>query len=230
MTQHGFFKFPSTGHLFADNAVLGRQDKIIPVEISQLFYAYPVVLEEKVDGANIGFSLSEEGNILVQNRGSYIDHNTHPQFKPLNRWIEDHGNHLFDLLVEDRVLFGEWCYATHSLAYDKLPDWFLAFDIYERRSGKFLSRKIRHEYLKNMDICEVPYLGEEQVDQRKLLKILETRKSELHSGLMEGIYLRLESEEGYLMHRSKVVRPGFVQNINRHWSRNQFTTNLLKPY
>ena len=26
------------------------------------------------------------------------------------------------------ILFGEWCAAQHSLDYETLPDWFLAFD------------------------------------------------------------------------------------------------------
>ena len=35
--------------------------------------------------------------------------------------------------------FGEWCAARHSLDYGALPDWWLLFDIYDRRAGAFWS-------------------------------------------------------------------------------------------
>lgn len=33
------------------------------------------------------------------------------------------------------VLFGEWLWARHSVAYTKLPAYFVAFDIYNKRQG-----------------------------------------------------------------------------------------------
>ena len=39
---------------------------------------------------------------------------------------------LFEILSEKFILFGEWCYAQHSIFYDRLPDWFLGFDIYDK--------------------------------------------------------------------------------------------------
>ena len=39
-----------------------------------------------------------------------------------------------------RVLFGEWMCVKHTVAYDKLPDWFIAFDILDMDEGKFLCR------------------------------------------------------------------------------------------
>ena len=38
-------------------------------------------------------------------------------------------------------LFGEWLNATHAIAYDGLPDRFIAFDLYDRAyGGRFLTR------------------------------------------------------------------------------------------
>ena len=34
---------------------------------------------------------------------------------------------------------GEWLYAKHSIHYTRLPDYFLAFDLYDRRTGVFHS-------------------------------------------------------------------------------------------
>ena len=42
----------------------------------------------------------------------------------------------------DKVLYGEWLYARHTVVYDKLPDWFLAFDVFDSRKGKFMCRSV----------------------------------------------------------------------------------------
>lgn len=225
MNEDIFYKFPTTCHLLDLGVTLARSDKLLSSQNAQLFFESPVHVEEKVDGANIGFSLSSEGKIRAQNRGSYIDHTTHKQFQPLRQWIQDHENSLFELLYEGRMLFGEWCYATHTIPYRKLPDWFLAFDIYERSSGKFLGRDKRHDLLKGTDIAEVPYLGRMRINKQTIGDMLSKHPSKLYDGPMEGIYFRIDSHAGYLLHRAKIVRPDFVQSFDRHWSKNKFAVN-----
>ena len=39
------------------------------------------------------------------------------------------------------ILFGEWMAAKHSIHYNKLPDTFIAFDLYDQTQGKFLSHQ-----------------------------------------------------------------------------------------
>jgi hypothetical protein len=36
-------------------------------------------------------------------------------------------------------MYGEWVYAKHTVFYDKLPHYFLEFDILETKTGAFLS-------------------------------------------------------------------------------------------
>jgi hypothetical protein len=49
---------------------------------------------------------------------------------------------LAQVLGRQYILFGEWLAAQHSIAYDSLPDLFLAFDIYDKEAGRFLSRYV----------------------------------------------------------------------------------------
>jgi 5-methylcytosine-specific restriction endonuclease McrA len=49
-----------------------REDKVFSPAERSAFLEKPVVIEEKVDGANIGISVSPSGEIRVQNRGQYI--------------------------------------------------------------------------------------------------------------------------------------------------------------
>ena len=57
---------------------------------------------------------------------------SHPQFATLNTWIAAHKTELCRVLEPRRhILFGEWLRARHSVFYNRLPDYFLAFDIYD---------------------------------------------------------------------------------------------------
>ena len=40
------------------------------------------------------------------------------------------------------ILFGEWLYAQHSISYSNLPDYFLAFDLYNKKKKLFYNRDI----------------------------------------------------------------------------------------
>lgn len=55
--------------------------------------------------------------VRAQNRSHYVTSQSHAQFKGLDRWVEEHSWALCQLLEpEVEVLFGEWCYARHTVA------------------------------------------------------------------------------------------------------------------
>jgi atypical dual specificity phosphatase len=61
---------------------------------------------------------------------------TTTQWRQLDSWAEKHAWSLHQLLGDRRyILYGEWCYAKHSIHYARLPDLFLAFDIYDKSQG-----------------------------------------------------------------------------------------------
>ena len=45
-------------------------------------------------------------------------------------------------ITQVEVLFGEWLWARHSVSYTKLPAYFVAFDIYNKRQGSVGRLKI----------------------------------------------------------------------------------------
>jgi atypical dual specificity phosphatase len=66
-----------------------------------------IVIEEKVDGANMGFRLLSNGSIAVQNRSHFVTSKCGEQFKRLDLWLEAHGAQLHALLQSPRwVLYG----------------------------------------------------------------------------------------------------------------------------
>ncbi|HNO75924.1 RNA ligase family protein [Nitrosomonas mobilis] len=137
--KDNFFKFPSTPHLATIAGVDIRGDKVLSESERDEFLQHHLVIEEKVDGANLGISFNSEGNIQAQNRGAYLHLPRTGQWKKLGNWLTPRIDTLFEQPSDRYILFGEWCYAQHSVFYDRLPDWFLGFDIYDKQSGRFLS-------------------------------------------------------------------------------------------
>lgn len=209
-----FFKFPHTPHLIWLAEKQPRNDKVLPQDEVDEFLRSKLVVEEKVDGANIGISLDEQGDIRIQNRGGYLKRNGHFQFKPLWPWIIRHKTTITDALYPDLILFGEWCYAKHSVYYDRLPDWFLAFDVYDKSRNEFWCTKKRNIFIDSLGLERVPELAEGLFSKLELLSFL--GNSRLTDSPREGIYLRKENDE-ILLSRAKIVNADFVQNISEHW-------------
>lgn len=135
-------KFPRTPHIYdLGGSAVTRDDLLLDARDAEALLRTPLTLEEKLDGANLGISITADYRILCQNRSHYVNGETHSQFKRLPQWLAEHQGELFEALEPERhILFGEWLYARHSVPYSRLPDYFLAFDIYDRHAGHFLSR------------------------------------------------------------------------------------------
>lgn len=141
-------------------------------------------IEEKIDGANLGISLSLNGNILVQNRSHYISSGEHAQFSPLSAWVEMNKERIKSILKPScpskrRILFGEWLVAKHSIPYRRLPAYFIAFDIAE--DDQFVSRREFHSIMRGRDIpvshsLEVPDMVDLSAKdfQKTLMGLLDT--------------------------------------------------------
>ncbi|MFO7180611.1 MAG: RNA ligase family protein [Pseudomonadota bacterium] len=220
-----FFRFPRTPHLVWLGEGQPRDDKVLAPHELEEFLSHELVLEEKIDGANLGFSVAADGTLRAQNRGKYLRWEEDVgQFKTLGRWLRDKEQRLIDALYPDLMLFGEWCYAVHHVRYDRLPDWFLAFDVYDRARGEFWSVPRRNALARELGLSVVPSLGAGKFDLPALLARL--GNSKVATGAAEGIYLRYD-EGDRLIARAKLVRREFVQSIDEHWSKRLLETNTL---
>jgi len=221
--MHAFFKFPSTPHLvwLGDNQP--REDKVLSPTQAGAFLNGPIIVEEKVDGANIGISFSTAGELKIQNRGQYLDPCGYGQFKAIWSWARRIEDALFDVLSDSLILFGEWCYAQHSVHYADLPDWFLGFDVFDRKDGIFWVVQKRNELLKELGLVPVTEMARGIMTHDHLLGLLKT-ESTYGTKCIEGLYLRREFN-GQLKQRAKIINATFTQEITEHWSRKVMTVN-----
>jgi hypothetical protein len=219
-----------------------------------------LVVEEKMDGANCGISFDADGRLLLQSRGHHLVGGPRErQFDLLKGWARAHTAGLRQLLGERYVLYGEWCYAKHSIFYTDLPHYLLEFDILDTQAGVFLSTERRRAMLAAAPfIASVRVLHEGHLPSLAALErlvgpshfIAPDHAAQLEhdataagidpvqalaetdpSGLMEGLYLKVE-QGGTVVERYKYVRRGFLQTVldsGSHWQDRPLLPNRLRP-
>ncbi len=222
-----FFRFPHTPHLVWLGEGSPRDDKVLsPNEVSALL-AGDVVVEEKLDGANLGLSLTPDGCLRAQNRGQYLTEPHAGQFARLPAWLAQHGDGLRSVLKPKLILFGEWCAARHSLDYAALPDWFLLFDVYDRTADRFWSSSRRNALASSAGLVTVPPVLHGKATVPTLNKLVSDTASRYRAGALEGVVIRRESAD-WCEVRAKLVRPDFTQAIDTHWRKRALEWNRIK--
>ncbi|KAG6817576.1 hypothetical protein H0H87_006953 [Tephrocybe sp. NHM501043] len=223
----GIFKFPRTPHLIDLGAA--SSDDIVK-DVATMPTVGNVIITEKIDGANMGFSLSSDrSKIIVQNRSHYVNSATHEQFKKLDIWVERHRDDLFQVLDRDPyfaeryILFGEWMFATHSIPYTHLPDRFVAFDLYDRSTGTWSDWASLEKILSSTSISLVPLLYHGLMPTDAKLRNMVQLQSKFWDGRVEGIYVKVE-QNSCVVSRGKVVRSDFIAG-NEHWTRGNLRVN-----
>ncbi|KAI9104765.1 hypothetical protein DFS34DRAFT_212182 [Phlyctochytrium arcticum] len=213
ISKIGLYKFPRTRHLIPslgasrDDLILSPDDAASFLDTSD---GSTLILEEKVDGSNMGISIDDETlQFRVQNRSHYVNVKSHQQFRLLDNWLSDHSSELFELLrppdLESTtsnphtakkckyILYGEWLYARHSIRYESLPDLFLVFDLFEAHSGVFLSRAEIAQRLATAapSLHQVPQLNPPpsvgRLNATHIQDMVLTTRSTFYDGIVEGI-------------------------------------------
>jgi hypothetical protein len=237
-SRDDFVKYPRTPHLFGSKGT--PDDKHLNKADSNRFIAdESLIVEEKIDGTNVGIHFTTDGQMVLQCRGHLITEGMHPQYDLFKQWTNVKRAVLEELLRNELILFGEWMYARHSIHYRQLPHYFFEFDIYDKRRQVFLSLAKREELLTGTGIHTVPVLRTGSLERDELVELIGRSRFDSHfenpltrktDDLMEGLYLRTESNESVTA-RAKFVRTEFVEKVKQstHWQHQELVPNLLKP-
>lgn len=230
-------KYPRTPHLFGSTGT--DDDKHLGEAESERFLAADsLIVEEKIDGTNVGIHFASDGRMVLQCRGHLITEGMHPQYDLFKQWAVVKQGVLKERLEQRYILFGEWMYARHSLHYRQLPHYFFEFDIYEKDAQAFLGLERRLVLLDGTGLHTVPVIHRGAIPKDALPRLIgpswfDSRFENSVTGrvdnLMEGLYLRTESE-GVVTGRAKFVRPEFVEKVKQstHWQHQAMVPNLLR--
>jgi ATP-dependent RNA circularization protein (DNA/RNA ligase family) len=221
-----FFRFPHTPHIAWLGHGTPRDDKVLSPDEVVLLLSGEVVVEEKLDGANLGISLARDGSLRAQNRGQYLTEPHAGQFARLPAWLAQHSEALRAVLKENQILFGEWCAARHSLDYAALPDWFLVFDVFDRDANRFWCTSRRNVLAREAGLKTVPQMLCGTTTVFSLKQLVTTVSSRYRNGALEGVVIRRESTE-WCEARAKLVRPDFTQAIDTHWRKRSIEWNRV---
>ncbi len=152
-----------------------------------------------MDGANSGISVGEGGALRLQSRGHFLTGGAREKhFDLFKRWAGAHAAALTAALGQRYVAYGEWLYAKHTIFYDRLPHYWMEFDVLDRERGVFLDTPSRQALLAGLPLVPVRVL---------------------HAGPME----RVEQLQA-LLGPSAFIRPGHLQRLREACQRRGLTS------
>jgi hypothetical protein len=238
-SRDDFVKYPRTPHLFGSKGT--DDDKHLGAKESRAFLSDPsLIVEEKLDGTNVGIHFIASGRMVLQCRGHEITEGMHPQYDLFKQWTAV-KRPVLERMLEDRfILYGEWLFARHSVHYAALPHYFFEFDIWDKDAAHFLDLETRLRLLSGTGLYTVPVIHRGPLLKEDQLHSLigpsaygaafDNPLSGLTDNFMEGLYLRTEAN-GRVTARAKTVRPEFVEKIKQseHWQHQQMVPNNLAP-
>lgn len=250
------YKYPRTRHVEGSRKQAGDED-LNSVKFSEIRGKY-LVLEEKIDGANCGISFGKDGRLYLQSRGHFLSGGYgERQFDMLKVWAECFREELWQVLGDRYVMYGEWMFAKHTVFYDRLPHYFMEFDIFDKEEQQFFSTAKRREilaqtpFIKSVPVLEAGryerlsditrlighsnFISEDPAEslreqcEKYGVDTERTRGQTDLEGIMEGIYIKVE-EGDYTVDRLKYVRHSFLNAIldsESHWMNRPLVANRL---
>jgi ATP-dependent RNA circularization protein (DNA/RNA ligase family) len=210
-------KYPRTPHLSISPGK-SKDDKV--THSDEFFVGEKVIISEKIDGSNVCMT---EAECFARSHSGSPTHESFDAFKALHA----EKKNLIPYGVE---LFGEWCYAMHSIYYDRLPSYFLLFAV--RKNTEWFKWDDVLEIADTLNLCTVPFFN----------KRIFSNITELHSAVRihmkepsffgeekEGLVLRIDktfSDDNFSSNVAKYVRKNHVQT-DKHWKHSEIIRNKL---
>jgi hypothetical protein len=202
-------KFPRIYHLPYS---LGATDDDKTLSSVDYLLNKPVVITEKMDGSNV--CLCNEG--VLSRGGSKA---THPSFDLLKQRWAAKQHHLW----RKNFIFGEWCYAKHSIHYTNLEDYFFMFAVFSEEDQIWRSWDDVVWFAKEFQFKTAPVLAYTNFTS------LEQMISFPYDETTEGYVIRIRDSfhnKDFKSSVAKFVRANHVQTT-KHWSTEKIIRNQL---
>lgn len=187
----------------------------------QHFTGREIVVTEKMDGSNV--CLTHKA-VFARSHSKLPTHSSFDPLKALHAKISH-------LIPEDYSLFGEWCFAVHSIEYTALPAYFMLFAIRDDSTDIWLSWNHVEFHAQKLELTTVPLLwGPAELTTCKLQSLVEVAVEQPSKGGApgpEGVVVRLAGAfQDPSKSIAKWVRKDHVQTDD-HWSHKAIQKNRL---
>ena len=218
-------KYPKTNH-FSFSKGASNDDKIA-TSIEKLI-GVPIVISEKLDGSNT--SIEADGCFARTHAGAPT-HKSFDMLKVLHASVKY-------IIEPGTQIFGEWCYARHSIEYTELPSYFLPFGVrYLNTDGsthRWGSWTDVEMWAGDIGVSTVPVLYTGVVnDEYQLKELVESFMNQPSAcgGIREGVVARVAvgfNDDEFSSCVLKCVRANHVSPDNDHWKHQKIIKNKLK--
>jgi hypothetical protein len=209
-------EYPATLHLpWKPN---NKGDKVASEQQSAvIFESEKTCVQEKIDGANCGMAYLK-GHPVLRNRtkilrkGQEMKNPSQAQFASAWNWMHQNKS-MFDILDQygPYSVYGEWMVQQHGMMYDALPEWFIAFDIYNWEKKCYIDPNKAKDIFRNCGFSFVPTLLYGKLDSYDKLEKLANSPSHFTSNAKcEGVIVKVSNGE-LIEAKFKMVRQGFEQ-------------------
>jgi ATP-dependent RNA circularization protein (DNA/RNA ligase family) len=217
-----FVKYPKTYRILVPQINIKGKHFLSGAEVKKLLGGR-VVITEKMDGANVGI-IRHKNYFKLQKRGSLVDVSEHEQFNVFKAWSNTNYDKIMQI-PKDTILYGEFMYAKHTVHYDMLPDYFLAFAWWDNNLKEFASWEDLEILCNNIGINTVPLVAITN----------NANKDELFEDIPDPSIFGHEPAEGIVVWnhkanlRGKIVRSQFQKAMNKsgHWASKPVTKNIV---
>ncbi len=214
-------KYPRTYHFpFSPGAT--ADDKIAK-DIKSIL-GKDIVITEKIDGSNVCL---EREKCFARSHSGPPTHASFDMLKAIHAGVKY-------IIPDSYQIFGEWCFAQHSIFYDSLPNYLLIFGVREVNTMTWLSWDDTEYWAEQIGTCTVPLLERCIItDEKELQEKIEALSvnPSTYGKEKEGVVAKLSGrfrndvfdESAY-----KNVRVNHVNTDDEHWLTKEIIKNLLK--
>jgi ATP-dependent RNA circularization protein (DNA/RNA ligase family) len=213
-------KYNRTFHLpYSEGAT---NDDKISYDVSSLLNV-EIVITEKLDGSNVSL---ESDNCYARTHSGAPTHPSFDALKSLHASVKSK-------IASNLQLFGEWCYALHSIKYDSLPSYLMLFNVRDLTNNMWLSWEEVVLWAEEINVSTVPVLFKGIVSSEKELKELTDKlmlEPSLYGSQREGVVVRVNksfADDDFSKSVLKRVRKDHVQT-SEHWRDQVIVKNKLK--
>jgi RNA ligase len=217
--------YPRIPHLVPGRGT--RDDLVLNDWERDSFLAREILVEEKLDGANVVI-WNENGIARCALRSGPGGMDRAGQLGPLKAWIGEHIESVASALRTCSALYGEWLFLAHSVPYDRLASYLVVLDVWDESQG-FRSANERNAVCAEADLVVPPELWR---GVAATVEAVESRigVSRCADKPMEGVVTRaLDSTEPRL---AKLLSSAFVPVSDSDWQkgrpRNRTANNEAK--